>query len=149
MTALPVAAADTAIDPVHDLEAVAARAAELARQACAPNTIRTYEADWRDFVGWCATRGFDPLPAAPAVVGLYLADSATSCRSRSSPGGGVSSLAARHRRAGLGLDVRHPAVASVLGACAVSAAPPSVVVRSLQSLGSFRVCLYRTNEMTV
>lgn len=88
MTALPVAAADTAIDPVHDLEAVAARAAELARQACAPNTIRTYEADWRDFVGWCATRGFDPLPAAPAVVGLYLADSATSCRSRSSPGGG-------------------------------------------------------------
>lgn len=98
---------------VPDLEAVAARAAGLARQARAANTIRAYEADWRDFAAWCSTRGLEPLPAAPAVVGLYLADSADRL-SLATLARRVSSLAARHRQAGLGLDVHHPAMADVL-----------------------------------
>ncbi len=113
MTTLPTPVAETAIGPALDLEAVAARAAGLARQARAVNTIRAYEADWREFAGWCADRGLEPLPAAPAVVGLYLADCADRL-SLATLARRVSSLAARHRRAGLGLDVRHPAVADVL-----------------------------------
>ncbi|WP_238199807.1 tyrosine-type recombinase/integrase [Methylobacterium tardum] len=53
------------------------------------------------------------LPATPAVVGLYLADIADRL-SLATLTRRVSSLAARHRQAGLGLDVRHPAVADVL-----------------------------------
>lgn len=113
MTSSPASGTETTISPVLDLEALAVRAAGLARQARAANTVRAYEADWRDFAGWCAARGLDPLPAAPAVVGLYLADSADRL-ALATLARRVSSLAARHRRAGLGLDVRHPAVADVL-----------------------------------
>jgi len=36
------------------------------------NTLRAYEADWRDFLGWCALAGRSPLPADPDTVTLSL-----------------------------------------------------------------------------
>jgi integrase len=48
-------------------------AQELARQSSAPATLRAYKADWTHFSAWCAEKGFVPVPAAPEVVGAYLA----------------------------------------------------------------------------
>jgi len=48
-------------------------AQELARNAAAPATLRAYKADWTHFSAWCAAKGFVPVPAAPEVVGAYLA----------------------------------------------------------------------------
>ena len=45
----------------------------LARNAAAPATLRAYKADWTHFSDWCAAKGFVPVPAAPEVVGAYLA----------------------------------------------------------------------------
>jgi integrase len=64
----PTAAGQAALD--------AAQA--LARHAAAPATLRAYKADWAHFAGWCAAKGFVPVPAAPAVVGAYLASLADS-----------------------------------------------------------------------
>jgi integrase len=50
----------------------------LARQAAAPATLRAYKADWQHFSRWCAAAGFVPVPAAPAVIGAYLASLADS-----------------------------------------------------------------------
>jgi integrase len=45
----------------------------LARRSAAPATLRAYRADWQHFSQWCAEAGFVPVPAAPEVVGAYLA----------------------------------------------------------------------------
>jgi hypothetical protein len=39
------------------------------------NTLRAYASDWRDFRTWCESHGVCPLPAAPATVALYIAES--------------------------------------------------------------------------
>jgi hypothetical protein len=50
-----------------------AAAQALARQSTAAATLRAYKADWTHFAQWCAAHDFVPVPAAPAVVGAYLA----------------------------------------------------------------------------
>ena len=55
-----------------------AAAQALARNAAAPATLRAYRADWAHFAAWCAANGFVPVPAAPAIVGAYLASLAAS-----------------------------------------------------------------------
>lgn len=39
----------------------------------APNTIRAYSSDWRDFSEWCASFGVAPLPATAETVANYIA----------------------------------------------------------------------------
>jgi site-specific recombinase XerD len=51
---------------------VAEQARDDAAAARAPNTLRGYRADWRDFAGWCETHRLAALPAAPETVALYL-----------------------------------------------------------------------------
>ena len=46
---------------------------EFIRASKAENTLRGYQADWRDFCGWCESRALGPLPAAPEVVASYIA----------------------------------------------------------------------------
>ena len=60
---MPTAAGQAALD--------AAQA--LARRATAPATLRAYRADWSHYAAWCDAHGFQPVPAAPATVGAYLA----------------------------------------------------------------------------
>lgn len=48
--------------------------ARYARAARAANTLRGYTSDWREFTGWCASRGLAPLPAAPATLTAYLTE---------------------------------------------------------------------------
>ena len=73
-------ARETAVLPPPDARALtpdgaaALDAAQaLARHAAAPATLRAYKADWTHFSRWCAAKGFVPVPAAPEVVGAYLA----------------------------------------------------------------------------
>jgi site-specific recombinase XerD len=40
------------------------------------NTLRAYASDWRDFRTWCESHGQCPLPATPATVAAYIAESA-------------------------------------------------------------------------
>jgi integrase len=59
-------------------QAALAAAQALARKAAAPATLRAYKADWTHFAQWCAAHGFIAVPAAPAIVGAYLASLAAS-----------------------------------------------------------------------
>jgi integrase len=69
--AAAAAAALPALTPAGEAALAAAQA--LAKKATAPATLRAYKADWTHFSDWCAAHGFIPVPAAPAVVGAYLA----------------------------------------------------------------------------
>lgn len=60
-------------------------ARDYARAAVSENTLKAYARDWAHFTRWCRLRGAEPLPAAPALVGLYIADLAA-------PGGKAPAL---------------------------------------------------------
>jgi site-specific recombinase XerD len=42
--------------------------------ALAPNTLRGYETDWKDFAARCQEQGRESLSAETATVSLYFAD---------------------------------------------------------------------------
>lgn len=44
----------------------------------ADRTWKGYQRDWRHFTQWCSSHGLESLPASPAAVAIYLADSARS-----------------------------------------------------------------------
>jgi integrase len=50
----------------------------LAGKSASPATLRAYKADWTHFAGWCAEKGFIPVPADPRTVGAYLTSLAKS-----------------------------------------------------------------------
>src|SRR3954464_8212329 len=85
------------------------KARDYADRSRAANTKRAYAADWRDFNDWCIERGRDPLPAAPATVGAYLAHRAETLKGASLQRR-LTAIAQAHRLAGHHLDTRHPAI---------------------------------------
>lgn len=88
----------------------AAQAAkEYVRGAKSENTRRAYRADMWDFEFWARQNGVAALPAAPEIVGLYLAARATSLRPASLARRLVAIVVA-HRLAGHTLDTRAPAI---------------------------------------
>jgi site-specific recombinase XerD len=56
---------------VDGLPLTAAEAGYIAASR-APNTLRGYRNDWKEFTTWCAHTGRDPLPAAPDTISTYL-----------------------------------------------------------------------------
>ncbi len=81
--------------------------------ADAPATLRAYASDLRNFEAWCARHGFASLPAAPDVVGAYLAAAGDgyamqTLRRR------VAAIARASGVAGHPLDTKHPAIRETL-----------------------------------
>jgi len=68
-----VSSPSASLQPTPEGAAALVAAQELARKSSAPATLRAYKADWTHFSDWCAAKGFVPVPAAPEVVGAYLA----------------------------------------------------------------------------
>ena len=56
------------------LDRLVETARDYARAAASANTLTAYARDWSHFARWCRMRGADPLPPAPELVGLYIAD---------------------------------------------------------------------------
>ena len=84
-------------------------AQHLARNASAPATLRAYKADWTHFADWCAAKGFVPVPAAPEVVGAYLASLADS-HSSATIRRRLSALGKMHRYNDLPWNSAHGAI---------------------------------------
>lgn len=81
--------------------------------ADAAATVRAYSADWAHFSRWCEERGERPLPAAPELVGDYLADLGEGY-ARATLRRKVAAIARAHRLGGLPLDTRHTSIRDVL-----------------------------------
>lgn len=54
----------------------AENAARFAAMSRSENTVRAYNAAWRDFADWCEGNGLASLPASPATVAAFLGDRA-------------------------------------------------------------------------
>ena len=95
--------------PAADL----ALAADYARQALAPATLRAYAADWQDFTAWCRERGTTALPAAPTTVAGYCASLAVS-HSRATLRRRLAAIGRAHRMSGLAWMPGHPVIRDTL-----------------------------------
>ena len=97
----------TALTPQGAAALSAAQA--IARNAAAPATLRADKADWTHFSEWCAAKGFVPVPAAPAVVGAYLASLAET-HSPATIRRRLSALGKMHRYNDLPWNAAHGAI---------------------------------------
>ena len=100
-------------------------ARDYARQATSDHTLKAYAKDWAQFSRWCRMRGAEPLPPAPELMGLYIADLAAPqdkapSQSMSRPLSvasierHLSGLSWGYRQRGLVLDRKDRHIASVL-----------------------------------
>ena len=117
------------LDKGADLVPLPEQVREYIRASKAENTLRGYQADWRDFCAWCEARGLDPLPAAPETVAAYIAE----CAGRLKVGSiqrRLNAIAEAHKAVGLESPTHSPIVSNVmkgirrtLGTAALQKAP--------------------------
>jgi integrase len=84
-----------------ELEAALARVRRYSANTRAENTVRAYDADWRDFTTWCDSHNLETLPAHPVTVALYLDALIEAGRSVSTLARRLAAIAVAHRRARL------------------------------------------------
>ena len=90
-----------------------ALAADYARQALAPATLKAYAADWAEFSAWCQQRGASALPADPTTVAAYLASIAVS-HARSTLRRRLAAIGRAQRMKGIAWAASHPAIRDTL-----------------------------------
>ena len=73
----------------------------------AENTVKAYDADWRDFLDWCAAHEKTPLPAAPETIVNYVNDLADNARANT-VARRVTAISENHIAAGLSAE-KNPA----------------------------------------
>jgi hypothetical protein len=56
----------------RELPGLSAATLRYIKASSAPNTVRAYEADLKEFNEWCAHVGVSPLPATPTTVANYI-----------------------------------------------------------------------------
>ena len=101
------------------LDRLVEAARDYAHLAVAENTLKAYAKDWAHFARWCRMRGADPLPPAPQLLGLYIADPAapagkTPALSVSSMERRLSGLTWGYAQRGERLDCKDRHIATVL-----------------------------------
>lgn len=103
--------------PIKPSSARAARAMAKAQAyqdaADAPSTLRAYASDQKNYEVWCSRHGLVAIPAAPDVVGAYLA-SAGEGYAMSTLRRRVAAIARASGVAGHPLDTKHPAIRETL-----------------------------------
>jgi integrase len=86
---------------------------EFIRASKAPNTLRGYQSDWREFCAWCGARGLCAMPAAADAVAAYIAE----CAGRLKPGSiqrRLNAIAEAHKAAGQEAPTHAPIVRNTL-----------------------------------
>jgi site-specific recombinase XerD len=91
---------DQTVDvPSEVLAYIDAKAMEFVEKSKAPNTVRSYRADWNHFTEWCTAHGLEYLPTTPATVARYLAAHAEQLKT-STLQRRLSAISQAHKQAG-------------------------------------------------
>jgi len=75
----------------------------------ASNTLRAYQADYKDFARFCIKHGFKSMPTEPKIVSLYLTHLSQTSKF-STLKRRLASLSVIHRLSGHYIDVKHPVI---------------------------------------
>jgi site-specific recombinase XerD len=75
----------------------------------ASNTLRAYQADFRDFSYFCSQNGFKEMPANPKILSLYLTQLSSTSK-YSTLKRRIASIGILHKLKGHYLDTKHPII---------------------------------------
>ncbi|MER9273620.1 site-specific integrase [Mesorhizobium sp. M0643] len=90
----PPAPSPASRSPAH-LESLVETAKDYAKNASSENTRDAYAKDWRHFSAWCRRNGFEPLPPAVQIIGLYISACAAGDAKRGIPPLSVATIERR------------------------------------------------------
>ena len=75
----------------------------------AKNTLRAYQADFKDFSIFCSKNGFNSIPTEPKILSLYLTHLSATYKF-STLKRRIASISVVHKMKGHYLDTKHPIV---------------------------------------
>ena len=75
----------------------------------AQNTLRAYQADFRDFTNFCSQNGFKEMPTNPKILSLYLTHLSSSSK-YSTLKRRLASIGVLHKMKGHYIDTKHPII---------------------------------------
>ena len=94
---------------ITDVKNLELETLENLRSSKAPNTLRAYKADYKDFAGFCFKSGFKPMPSEPKILSLYLTHLSKSSKF-STLKRRLAAISAIHRLSGHYIDIKHPLI---------------------------------------
>jgi site-specific recombinase XerD len=97
-------------DIITDIKALQDETLLNLQSSKAPNTVRAYKSDFKDFGLFCAQNGFRSLPSEPKIVSLYLTYLSTKNAKMSTLKRRLVSIGVIHRLKGHYLDTKHPSI---------------------------------------
>jgi len=94
---------------ITDIKSLELETLKNLRTSKAPNTLRAYHSDFKDFSAFCSKNGFNSIPTEPKILALYLTYlSATSKFSTLKRR--IASISVIHKMKGHYLDTKHPII---------------------------------------
>jgi len=96
-------------DLVTDVKSLELETLKNLKSSKAPNTLRAYKADYKDFALFCIKHGFKSMPTDPKVVCLYLTHLSQTSKF-STLKRRLASLSVVHKLSGHYIDTKHPMI---------------------------------------
>ena len=96
-------------DLVTDVKSLELETLKNLKSSKAPNTLRAYKADYKDFASFCFKNGFKPMPSEPRIISLYLTYLSKTCKF-STLKRRLASISVIHKLSGHYIDIKHPMI---------------------------------------
>ena len=94
---------------VTDLKSLEIETLKNLRSSKAANTLRAYQADFKDFSSFCTKNGLTAIPTEPKILALYLTHLSNTSKF-STLKRRIASISVIHKMKGYYLDVKHPII---------------------------------------
>jgi len=96
-------------DLVTDVKNLELETLKNLKSSKALNTLRAYQADYKDFGRFCIRHGFKSMPTEPKIISLYLTHLSQTSKF-STLKRRLASISVIHRLSGHYIDVKHPVI---------------------------------------
>ena len=100
-------------DLITDIKNLELETLKNLKNSKAHNTLRAYQADFKDFTKFCFKNGFNSMPSDPKIIALYLTH-LSSFSKFSTLKRRLASIKVIHRLKGHYIDTKHPLIAENL-----------------------------------
>ena len=100
-------------DLITDVKNLELETLKNLRNSKAHNTLRAYQADFKDFTKFCLKNSFNSMPSDPKIIALYLTH-LSSFSKFSTLKRRLASIKVIHRLKGHYIDTKHPIIAENL-----------------------------------
>ncbi len=94
---------------ITDIKSLEIETLKNLKNSKAQNTLRAYQADFKDFSSFCVKNGFNSIPTEPKIIALYLTH-LSSFSKFSTLKRRIASIKVVHRLKGHYIDTKHPII---------------------------------------